>query len=82
MKPGGFAIWIIRDFRDMQTKKPYVNFHSELATLAVHAGFIYYDLIVWNQKRERRLIHLGGGNSYYNSMTMSFIVVLQKPDIS
>jgi DNA modification methylase len=79
LKPGGFAIWIIRDFRDMQTKKPYVNFHSDLANLAVNTGFIYYDLIVWNQNRERRLIHLGGGNTYYNSMTMSFIVVLQKP---
>ncbi len=78
LKPGGFAIWIVRDFRDMKNNKPYVNFHSDLANLAVNSGFIYYDLIVWNQNRERRLIHLGGGNTYYNSMTMSFIVVLQK----
>jgi DNA modification methylase len=79
LKPGGFAIWIIRDFRDMMNRKPYINFHSDLATLAIQIGFTYYDLIVWNQNRERRLIHLGGGNTYYNSMTMSFIILLRKP---
>lgn len=79
LKPGSFALWIIKDFRDMTNNIPYVNFHSDLATLAIKNGFIYFDLLVWNQNRERRLIHLGGGNTYYNSMTMSFIVILQKP---
>ncbi len=79
LKPGGVAIWIIRDFRNMRVKEPYVPFHSDLTILAIKEGYILSDILIWKQNRERRLIHLGGGFSYYNSMTHSFIVVLQKP---
>ncbi len=79
LKPEGFAIWIVRDFRNMKRRIPYVSFHSDLAISGIQNGYILQDMLIWKQNRERSLIHLGGGYSYYNSITHSFIIILRKP---
>ncbi|MFX0065192.1 MAG: DNA methyltransferase [Candidatus Hermodarchaeota archaeon] len=79
LKPGRFAIWIVRDFRDVAHGRYFIPFHCDLAEKAQDMGFEYYDLWVWDQTKERRIIHLGGGTAYYNSLTHSMIVILRKP---
>ncbi|MFX1252398.1 MAG: DNA methyltransferase [Promethearchaeota archaeon] len=79
LKPGRFAIWIVRDFRDIAHGRYFIPYHCDLAEKAQQMGFEYYDLWVWDQTKERRIIHLGGGTAYYNSLTHSMIVILRKP---
>lgn len=78
--PGGYNIWIVKDFRDTDNDIPYVPLHSDLAERGERAGFNYHDLIVWDQNQHRRLVLLGYPSTFYTNQNSSFFVVLRKPE--
>ena len=77
-KPGGYNIWVVKDFRDVKNKIPYVDLHSTIAECGARAGFIYHDLIIWDQNEQRSLVLLGYPSVFYVNQNHSFIVVLRR----
>lgn len=78
-KPGGYNIWVVKDFRDIQHKIPYVDLHSTIAECGTKAGFIYHDLIIWDQNEQRALVLLGYPSVFYVNQNHSYLVVLRRP---
>lgn len=78
-KPGGYNVWVVKDFRDVRNKIPYVDLHSAIAECGAKAGFVYHDLIIWDQNEQRSLVLLGYPSVFYVNQNHSFIVVLRRP---
>jgi len=78
-KPGGYSCWVVKDYRDTKNKVPYIPFHSDLATVGQEAGWLFQDIIVWDQTGQRRLVLLGYPSVFYVNQNCSFIVVFRKP---
>jgi DNA modification methylase len=77
-KFGGYAAWVVKDYRDTKNKIPYVPFHSDLARAGEEVGWKFHDLIVWDQTGQRRLVLLGYPSVLYTNQNCSFIVVFRK----
>lgn len=78
-KPGGYNIWVVKDFRDIKNKIPYVDLHSAIAECGSKAGFVYHDLIIWDQNEQRALVLLGYPSVYYVNQNHSYLVILRRP---
>lgn len=78
-KAGGYSCWVVKDYRDTKNKIPYIPFHSDLARVGEEVGWLYQDLIVWDQTGQRRLVLLGYPSVFYVNQNCSFIVVFRKP---
>ena len=78
-KPGGYSAWVVKDYRDTKNKIPYIPFHSDLARVGEEAGWLYHDLIIWDQTGQRRLVLLGFPSVLYTNQNCSFIVIFRKP---
>lgn len=78
-KPGGYNIWVVKDFRDIKNKIPYVDLHSVIAECGSKAGFVYHDLIIWDQNEQRSLVLLGYPSVFYVNQNHSYLVVLRRP---
>lgn len=78
-KPGGYNIWVVKDYRDMQNNIPYVDLHSAIAECGSKAGFVYHDLIIWDQNEQRALVLLGYPSVFYVNQNHSYLVVLRRP---
>lgn len=78
-RPGGYNVWVVKDYRDIKSGVPYVDLHTVIARKGEEAGFKYHDLIVWDQNQHRRLVLLGYPSVFYVNQNHSFIVVLRKP---
>lgn len=78
-KPGGYNIWVVKDFRDIKNKIPYVDLHSAIAECGSKAGFLYHDLIIWDQNEQRTLVLLGYPSVFYVNQNHSYLVVLRRP---
>lgn len=78
-KPGGYSAWVVKDYRDTKNKKPYIPFHSDLARVGEEVGWLYQDLIIWDQTGQRRLVLLGYPSVFYTNQNCSFIVIFRKP---
>jgi DNA modification methylase len=79
-RPGAYNVWVVKDYRDPQQGKPYIDFHSDLAHLGQKIGFAYHDLIIWDQNEDRSLVVLGFPSIFYTNQNCSFLVVLRKPN--
>lgn len=79
LRPGGYAVWVVKDYRDTRTGRAYIDFHSDLARAAERVGFVYHDLIIWDQNEQRSLVLLGYPTVFYTNQNCSFLVVLRKP---
>lgn len=77
-KPGGYNIWVVKDFRDIKNKIPYVDLHSAIAECGSRAGFVYHDLIIWDQNEQRSLVLLGYPSVFYVNQNHSYLVVLRR----
>lgn len=77
-KLGGYNIWVVKDYRDTKKGIPYVDLHSAIANAGMSAGFMYHDLIIWDQNEQRSLVLLGYPSVFYVNQNHSFIVVLRK----
>lgn len=78
IKPNGYNIWVVKDYRDTKNKIPYIDLHSNIAQAGMEAGFKYHDLIIWDQNERRKLVLLGYPSVFYVNQNHSFIVVLRK----
>lgn len=78
-RPGGYNVWVVKDHRDPQGGKPFIEVHSDIARQGMEAGFRYHDLIVWDQNEQRSLVLLGYPTTFYVNINHSFLVVLRKP---
>ena len=78
-KPGGYNVWVVKDYRDPQNGKPLIDFHSDIAQMGEKAGFLYHDLIIWDQNEQRSLVLLGYPSVFYVNINHTFLVVLRKP---
>lgn len=76
-KPNGYAIWVVKDYR-LPPKRPYISMHSDLAQVAQATGWLWHDLIVWDQNEQRSLVLLGYPTRFYTNQNCSFLVVLRK----
>ena len=77
--PGGYNIWVVKDCRDTANGIPLVDIHSDIARVGREAGFLYHDLIVWDQNDQRSLVLLGYPSVFYVNVNHTFLVVLRKP---
>jgi len=79
-KPGAYNVWVVRDYRDLDHNLPYINLHGDLTKVATEAGWIMWDLVIWDQSNQRKLVRLGGNKSrrYYFNIGHSFILVFRK----
>lgn len=78
-KPGGYNVWVVKDYRDTKNGVPYIPFHSDLARIGEACGFRFHDLIVWDQNSQRSLVLLGYPSVFYTNQNCSFLVVFRKP---
>ncbi|AXM88920.1 DNA methyltransferase [Anoxybacillus gonensis] len=79
IKPGGYAIWVVKDYKDKENFTSYLDFHTDIANLGKKAGFLYHDLIIWDQNEQRSLVLLGYPSKFHTNQNCSFLVVLRKP---
>jgi excisionase family DNA binding protein len=77
-KAGGYSCWVVKDYRDTKNKIPYIPFHSDLARVGEEAGWLYQDLIIWDQTGQRRLEKIGYPSVFYANQNCSFIVIFRK----
>lgn len=78
-KRGGYNAWVVKDFRDTKHGIPYVDLHSKIAAAGEKAGFLYHDLIIWDQNAHRKLVLLGYPSTFYVNQNHSYIVIMRKP---
>lgn len=79
-KPGGYNVWVVRDYREMTNHLPYINLHSKIAELAGRCGWILNDIIIWDQTQQRHLVKLGGKicRRFYFNLGHTFILSFRK----
>ena len=78
-RPGGYNAWVVKDYRDTKNKIPYIDLHSKIANAGQKAGFLYHDLIIWDQNQHRKLVLLGFPSVFYVNQNHSYIVIMRKP---
>ena len=80
-KPGGYNVWVVKDYRDTKNLKPYIDVHTGIAKSGENVGFFYHDLIIWDQNAQRALVLNGYPSVFYTNQNHSYLVVLRKPTI-
>lgn len=79
MKGGGYNVWVVKDYRDPKEGRSYIPLHVDIAKMGEEAGFIWHDLIIWDQNAQRKLVLLGFPSVFYVNINHTFLVVLRKP---
>jgi DNA modification methylase len=75
-----YAVWVVKDFRAMRHNIPFVPFHAHFMQAAEEAGFLLWDLRIYDQTRYRPLVCLGyPSRNFYLNIGHSYLVVLRKP---
>jgi DNA modification methylase len=79
-RQGSYNVWVVRDYRDMEGHHPYVNLHGQIIDLAIEAKWTLFDIVIWDQTRERKLVKLGGKKCrrFYFNIGHSFLLVFRK----
>lgn len=79
-KPGGYTVWVVRDYREMTSHLPYVNLHGRIIDCAARQGWVLSDIVVWDQTDQRHLVKLGGKlcRRFYFNIGHSFILCFRK----
>jgi DNA modification methylase len=79
LKPGGYAVWVVKDFRAIKEKVPFVPLHMHVSQCAMDAGFKMWDIQIYDQTRFRPLVCLGYPSSnYYLNIGHSYNLVFRK----
>lgn len=78
--PGSYNVWVVKDFRRMEEKTPYVNLHGKIIELATKADWVLFDIMIWDQTDQRKLVKLGGPKCrrFYLNIGHSFILIFRK----
>lgn len=79
LKDGSYAVWVVKDYRDLKNKVPYVNFHGDIIKAAENAGLTLWDIKIYDQTKFRPLVVLGyPSKSYYLNIGHSYLLVFRK----
>lgn len=79
LRQDGYAVWIVKDYRDIKNKIPYVNFHGDVATVATEAGFTLWDIRIYDQTKFRPLVCLGyPSKNFYLNIGHSYLLTFKK----
>ena len=74
-----YAVWVVKDFRDLRHQVPYVNFHGDVIEVAQRAGFLLWDIRIFDQTKFRPLVCLGfPSRNFYLNIGHSFILTFKK----
>ncbi|MDD6302045.1 MAG: DNA methyltransferase [Bacillales bacterium] len=79
-KNGGYAVFVVSDYRNIKAKEPYVELHADIAKCGKKAGFLYQDLIIYDHNDQRGLLLLGYPKVFYANLNHTYIVILRKAD--
>ena len=78
-KANTYAVWIVKDFRDLKRKVPYINFHGDIIRCAESAGYTLWDIRIYDQTNFRPLVCLGyPSRNYYLNIGHSYMLVFKK----
>lgn len=78
-KANTYAVWIVKDFRDLKRKVPYINFHGDIIRCAESAGYKLWDIRIYDQTNFRPLVCLGyPSRNYYLNIGHSYMLVFKK----
>lgn len=78
-KGNSYAVWIVKDFRDLKRKIPYINFHGDVIRCAENAGYTLWDIRIYDQTNFRPLVCLGyPSRNYYLNIGHSYMLVFKK----
>ena len=79
LKPGGYAVWVVKDFRALKEKIPFVPLHMHISQCAMDAGFKMWDIQIYDQTRFRPLVCLGyPSKNFYLNIGHSYNLVFRK----
>jgi DNA modification methylase len=79
LRDDAYAAWVVKDFRALKNHVPYVPFHQHLVQHAESAGFVLWDIQIYDQTRFRPLVCLGyPSRNFYLNIGHSYIVILRK----
>lgn len=79
LKDNSYAVWVVKDYRDLKSGVPLVNFHSDVIRAAELARFILWDIRIYDQTKYRPLVVLGyPSRNYYLNVGHSYILVFKK----
>jgi DNA modification methylase len=80
LKTRAYAVWIVKDYRDIKHRVPYVNFHGDIIQCAEVAGFQLWDIRIFDQTQFRPLVCLGfPSKNFYLNIGHSYILVFRNP---
>jgi DNA modification methylase len=78
-RTGSYAVWVVKDFRALKERIPYVNFHGHFIERAESQRFSLWDVRIYDQTRYRPLVCLGyPSRNFYLNIGHSYLVVLRK----
>lgn len=79
LKNNSYAVWVVKDYRDLKNGVPVVNFHSDVIEAADAGGFTLWDIRIYDQTKFRPLVVLGyPSRNYYLNIGHSYILVFKK----
>ncbi|MDX6270023.1 MAG: hypothetical protein QOD28_1246 [Acidobacteriota bacterium] len=79
LRPDCYAVWVVKDYRDVKNKIPYVNFHGDVASVATRAGFTLWDIRIYDQTKFRPLVCLGfPSRNFYLNIGHSYLLTFKK----
>jgi DNA modification methylase len=83
LRESSYAIWVVKDYRDLKSRKPYVNVHGDVITAAEAAGFLLWDIRIYDQTQFRPLVCLGfPSRNFYLNIGHSYLLTFKKPKIA
>ena len=79
LRANSYAVWVVKDYRDLKNKIPYVNFHGDVIAAATQAGFTLWDIRIYDQTKFRPLVCLGfPSRNFYLNIGHSFLLTFKK----
>jgi DNA modification methylase len=74
-----YAVWVVKDFRNLEKGIPYINFHGDIIDIAKECGYILWDIRIYNQTEFRPLVCLGyPSRNFYLNIGHSYILIFKK----
>jgi DNA modification methylase len=79
LKGDCYSVWVVKDYRDLDNQRPLVTLHSDVMQSAERAGFILWDIKIYDQTRFRPLVVLGyPSRNYYLNIGHSYVLIFKK----
>lgn len=78
-KNNTYAVWVVKDYRDMKNKIPFVPLHSDIIKIAQKEQWILWDIVIWDQSERRPLVVLGyPSKNFYANIGHSYVLIFKK----